>query len=261
MIGNQAQYARLRSLLEGAGSGRTILLSGPRHSGKETALRAACAESLDPDCCLFPDHGIDGAREAVDFSRYSGPVGMKCIGVVDAELLTDAGRDAYLKLAEETPRGCAVVLTSSDPGRLPKPLLSRVRDLIEWAPLGPDDLLEYAQSSGQVDRFALSACRGLPGMYSRIAHSARLRDLFDSLTAVAAGKASVGSDPPSVIAKLDSKSADRDAVVHLTMHAARSAPDASRTAMLAFARTVESSPSANSEIHWFRMVVSASRAV
>lgn len=254
IYGNQTSYRFLQAFLSGSGSGRTLLIRGPAHAGKSTALTEA-ASALGSDA-LFPGHGVDGARESVEFSGFaptSGP--LKAICVPDADLLTDAARDAYLKLSEETPRGCCVVFTSSDPSAMAPALLSRVRDSVTWTSLDQDEIRQFAESLGAVDEEALVASCGLPGMYSRLAHQQRFRDLAAAMGAIIGGTRHPMLDsPPQVIEKLDAKSDDRAAVVH-TLHAAsRSFGDSrSRVAVLDYVRTLATQPSANAEIHWYRM--------
>lgn len=255
-FGNSTSFHHLKTFLSGAGRGRTLLVSGPRHSGKSTALSEAVLDVVGPDDSVFPDRGVEAARGAVEFSQYapqSGP--MRAVCVVDSDLLTDAARDAYLKLSEEAPDHCCIVFTSSDPRGMSPALVSRVRDVIRWEALDADEMRAFAESVGTVDEDALSSSCGLPGMYVRLAHQPKLRDLQAAFRGIMNGSRNpIMDEPPSVISKLDAKSDDRAAVVHILRLVSRSQGDMrARLAVLEYARTLFGQPSANAEIHWFRM--------
>lgn len=258
IYGNATSFRLLAESVTGAGP-RTVLLSGPAHSGKLHAATEAVG-CLHPDDVLFPDSGIDGAREASAFARSSpmaSPV--RAIVVADADRLSEPAQDAYLKLCEEPPRSLVVVLTSSNPSLIAPALLSRVRSVVRWSACSADEIRAYADSVGTVDDWALSMCGGLPGMYALMAHQPRLREAAASIRALAAGEQSILSDVPSAVAKMDSKSQDRDAIIWLLRFAARDARShACGRALLKLARTYAGQPSANAELHWLRAVAELS---
>ncbi|NNK68300.1 MAG: DNA polymerase III subunit delta' [Rhodobacteraceae bacterium] len=102
--------------------------------------------------------GVDEARGLKNFFAMSAADGGRRVVIVDAaDELTVNAANALLKLLEEPPDRCTILLISHQPARLLPTIRSRCREL-RCATLAPDDLaraLEQAGIEGPQDAAAL----------------------------------------------------------------------------------------------------------
>jgi hypothetical protein len=204
--------------------------------------------------------GVDGAREAVEFSR-TDPVGspIRALLVDDADRLGEPAQDALLKICEEPPEYFTVVLVNHDPGHLQQSLASRIRTDVHWFPLSDAEMREFATSLLLgLSESALNMSCGLPGMYRTIAETGGFEELYDFAVRAASGKLTVLDKPPKLISDLENgPSSVRDAVIHVLRQVGRGMLSHPIVAcgILKFCSVLSGSTSANAEIHWKRMVV------
>ena len=255
IFGNTNTQSALRSFLQPEAPIQTIILSGPESAGKHHLIQEL-AKAVSADDVLLVEPGVESARDAVGFCS-TNPIEepVRILFLPDLDKFTDPAQDAYLKLVEEPPASLKVVATSSNPVGIQPALLSRFRHRLNWSRLSDDDMRAFASSEGVVDDFALSVSNGLPGVYFRLSHQSKFRDLAGILESIAVGNhAGILAKVPDIISKLDSKSEDRVPVIHLVRRFARTADKSRAKCMFDYASVLTSVPSANSEIHWMRMI-------
>lgn len=156
-----------------AGPSHAYLFRGPPGSGKRAAARAFAAELLatgapDPDDARrramiepspHPDlvwisppgaqHLVDEVRESVIRASSLRPAegDHRAFVIEEAEGLRDESQNALLKTLEEPASFAHLILVCSEPELLAGTILSRCQT-IEFAPLGPDAVLEALDASG-----------------------------------------------------------------------------------------------------------------
>jgi len=256
---SSAQDLFRQSLLLPGGTSLAACLVGSPHLGKASFARELLTSELHEADFMEMEPGIDGARQAVEFSR-TDPVGspVRAVLVDDADRLGEPAQDALLKLLEEAPPFLAVVLVAHDLGRMQPALASRVRTVVRWEPLSDDEMRAFAGSMLlAVSDFALGVARGLPGMYKIVAELAGFDELRSSALRAARRELSLLSPVPAVVKDLENGPGPvRDAAVHVLRGAAREVVHNSAAAgeILRFCAVLSGSTSANAEIHWMRMV-------
>lgn len=254
IFGNCFQQDKTREFL--TSSERTLALTGPAHLGKFSHARDSIVSFADPSDYLVMGSGIDGVREAVQFSRASPLHGsFRFILVDDAESLGDPAQDALLKLTEEPHSGLKVIIVSNDPGNLQPALRSRIRHEVKWHPLNHEDMTSFCESvSSVVQTELMRLSDGLPGIYSTMMETPGVEEFYSYVVKILGG----GSSPilfpaPDLVKDLKGPSPVRDLIIHLIRRAARSADPSRSIHALRFCSTLGKSISANPEIHWFRM--------
>lgn len=108
------------------------ILVGPSGSGRRAFLEQICdAAGVEPGqrTYLIPEPGktipIDALRAATQRLRLTSP-GLRVLIIPDVDVsLTEVAVQALLKTAEDAPRNARILMTASQPGRLPPTLLSR----------------------------------------------------------------------------------------------------------------------------------------
>ena len=179
---------RVRAVLAAAlasGPSHAYLFRGPPGSGKAAAARAFAAELLaagarDPDDARrramldpspHPDlvwlrppgaqHLVDDVRESVIRAANLRPAeGERRVFVVEeAEGLRDESQNALLKTLEEPAGFAHLILICSEPELLAGTILSRCQG-VDFAPLGPDAVLEAIGASGAEADAVARLCGG-----------------------------------------------------------------------------------------------------
>ena len=253
-FGNSRAQIEIQAFL--TDSRRTLALTGPAHLGKASCAEELFAQSFHPADFLTMGEGIDGVREAVEFSR-SAPLEspFRVILVDDADGLGEPAQDALLKLTEEPHPSLKVVLVAHDPGHLQPALRSRIRNEIRWEPLNPTDMHAFCETVSSVISYPLmDLATGRPGLYRSMMESPGFEELFAIVTRILSG----GSKPvlfptPDLVKGLKGPGPVRDAVVHILRAAARSASSERAVHVLRFCGTLSRVTSASADIHWQRM--------
>lgn len=262
LSGNSAGKAETEKLLRSSLT-RAVAVSGPTHLGKKTFSLETLQEILgDEDVCLV-EAGIDGAREAKDFCSSCPVFGSRRAVVVDdADLISDAAQDAYLKLCEEPPAGSLVVLILEDHGFLSEALQSRLQGVVRWSRLSNQEFLDWAGSAG-VDSSVRDLCDGRPGLASTVADPSFRRLHSSVLSAISESADPLLSACPDALSGLKpDRSALRSAASAVVRAAAllclgSGAPSAAVTPFLRLSAVLASVPSANAELQWFRACLAA----
>lgn len=256
IFGNSRARLRLAKAMQSCH--QTILLSGPAHVGKFTFLDEI-RSSMHPEDVYVCGSSVNDSREAV-LHGMSDPIlsDYRTILIPDIDSASEPAQDAFLKLCEEPPSCLRIIASSSDPESISPALMSRFRVDIKFEALGDDDMVEFAKTLGVIDNQSLKISCGLPGMYGRIAHRKQYAELRDLMISIATGKTNpILVDAPTIITKSDPKLCDRLAISHISRVVSRMSMDNHvELALLRFARTVYHSPSANIELHWYRMASS-----
>ncbi|MEZ5863048.1 MAG: DNA polymerase III subunit delta' [Geminicoccaceae bacterium] len=112
--------------------------------------------------------------------------------VVDAtDDLNQSTVNALLKLIEEPPRGCVLLLVCHAPGRVPRTILSRCVRL-RLAPLAPEPMRRVLATAGLVEGelspALLALAQGSPGRYATFCDTGFLGQYAALLDALAAGR-------------------------------------------------------------------------
>lgn len=254
IFGNSNERSHLAQAILPDSPDQTIILSGPAHTGKASAI-LELVKGVSADDVLVSEPGIDSARDAIDFCR-SEPISsdLRYLCLPDVDKFTESAQDAYLKLTEEPSARCKIIASSSNFDGILPALRSRFRTRIFWRHLDANEMREFASSEGVVDEAALPLADGRPGIYFKLAHNSKYLEFDKILNRLVANDKGILFPTPDLISKLDSKSDDRFVVIHLIRRAARAFPAAKARFVFRYAALLESLPSANSEIHWSRMV-------
>lgn len=214
--GQQRAAAVLRAAAVRGELGHAWAFTGPRGVGQDRAARALVAtlacEAEEPPCghCDVCERALRSAHPALEDFPPSGPqhrvddvrdrwlrsasrtsVHWKVLRIPDADRMTDAAANAFLKGLEEPPPRTVWLLEVADPQALPETILSRCRAL-RFAPLdtatleaeaarrGIDEPTDRALAArvclGTPDRLDTLAARGLDGVRAHRALPRRLRE-------------------------------------------------------------------------------------
>lgn len=265
LIGNSVARERTERLILSS-STRAAAVSGPTSLGKKTFSLETLQETLgDEDVCLV-EPGVEGAREARDFCSSRPVFGTRRAVVVDdADLISDAAQDAYLKLCEEPPSGALVVFVLEDSGLLSEALQSRLQGDVRWSRLPRDEFSSWASASG-VDPAVWELCDGRPGLASLVSDGSFRRLHGEVLSAISGGMDPLMASCPEALSGLKSeRSAARAAAACVVRCAARTALSSGCRSSAAYpffrlSSILSSIPSASAELQWFRACL-ASRAV
>ncbi|MBE7210231.1 MAG: DNA polymerase III subunit delta' [Gluconacetobacter diazotrophicus] len=177
-----------------------LLLAGPDSAARAAILDRA-REAAHPDLLVVArgtddrnrrraEIRVDDARPVAGFlRRTAAEAGWRAVVVEDAEFLNRNAANALLKILEEPPPRCAILLSCAVPGRLPATLRSRCRRL-PFAPLAPPAMaaalarLLPDTPAPERDRLA-GAAAGSPGraLFLHGEASAALRQLAEELAA------------------------------------------------------------------------------
>lgn len=172
--GQNAPVRQLRALIEADRLPPACLLVGPVGVGRRTlaaALTSAllCTEqAADPcgacrSCRLVaannhPDRielertkehiGVDEMREFCSQITLAPAMGNRRVGILpDADRLTDAAANCFLKTLEEPPPGVLLLLRSESTDRLLRTIVSRCQ-IVRLGPLPPETLVQALQAAG-----------------------------------------------------------------------------------------------------------------
>lgn len=121
-----------------------LLFSGPSGVGKTTAARIL-ANTLEATDVIEVDAasngGVDAIRTLLDVVRYSTGGGYRVLVLDEAQSITAQGWEALLTTLEEPPAMTVFVLCSTEPGKFPRNIRSR---LIQFAfnAISENDILD-----------------------------------------------------------------------------------------------------------------------
>lgn len=260
IFGN-SEARRIVSTLTGSESPvRVSVLVGIPHVGKRSFLESLLTGLLEESDLSFAEPSVDGIRESRDFLA-TGPLfsPYKAVVVDDADLLSDQGQDALLKVLEEPPTYGRIFLVSEDVGRLSPPLQSRLECEVRWFPLSDAEMRDFASSIHRLDESALALSRGRPGLYNMFLGDSRYQDLYDRCLDTMNGT----SDPilskiPEILSSVKTgRSLERDGICHVLSMASSQARSVSSShgyaaRFLRLSSDLLRIPSLSVDIHWRR---------
>ncbi len=197
ITGHALAVAAMRRQIGDGSLPHALLISGPERVGKTTLALAVASAVLSgetwpggprahPDLWVEDSDaetiGVDRVRagghteegpsiqEFFAIRPYAGGDRVAVIGRADR--LNDQAANMLLKLIEEPPAGCHILLCSSAPERLPATILSRCQTL-SLAPVPATALASWLQSAHGIDAAlattAASLALGRPGRALRLA--------------------------------------------------------------------------------------------
>ncbi len=179
IVGHEAAIRLIRGQLLKNRLAHTYLFVGPPGIGKrrlalELAKAVEC-ESMGAEACdrcescqrvekgIFPDVmvvtsesqtgqlGIDQVRALAGWMALTPHTGRWKVGIVaNADRLTEEAAHGCLKLLEEPPRQCLLLLTASAAYRLPSTLVSRCH-LVRCVPQGIERVADYLEREGHLE--------------------------------------------------------------------------------------------------------------
>lgn len=240
-----------------------LALSGPDYVGKRSFVCSLLEEEIGHQDLLLAEPGPDGARDAREFLSRLPVLGpYRAVVVDEADRLSEAAQDSWLKLLEETPRASTVILVASDVDVLLPPLRSRLRRVVRWARLSSPEVKEAVRSSGaEPDDGIVESCCGLPGLYD-VLRPRGFMELSEAVLSHIDGRLDpVFAPVPDVVKDLKSgRSPSRDAISLVCRSAALKRVGSSdrRTvrSFLHFAALLVRIPSVNADIYWQRACLS-----
>lgn len=106
-----------------------LLFSGPSGVGKTTAARVLSASLGATDVIEIDaasNGGVEQVRKLLDVARYSTGGTYRVLVLDEAHSITRQGFEALLKTLEEPPANTVFVLVTTDPGKIPGTILSRL---------------------------------------------------------------------------------------------------------------------------------------
>jgi DNA polymerase III delta prime subunit len=252
IIGNSPSQDLVRKLLNPEAQCRTIALVGPSHVGKRSFLEQELNQLLADEDIFIADLSVESSREAVSFSITTPILSpYRAIIIDNAEGLSDAAKDAYLKLCEEPPETCRVFLVLSDEGFLPHSLTSRLRWIIRWSLLSDEEITKVVESEEKIpDSNLVHLCYGKPGFYSTLSKSVGFTELEKAIS----DYDPFSSATPAVLKELKSgASLEREAVSWIIYQIARKNHSSKKLltiGLLNYASNLIKYPSVNAELHW-----------
>jgi DNA polymerase-3 subunit delta' len=180
MVGHADATADFLAAWQGGRLHHAWLITGPRGIGKATLAYAIARWVMDPTrpanqlslpphhpvvkqvnagscpslCVIEPDEdeksgqykeiSVDEARRAGPFLRLTAADDAWRVILIDnADMLTTEGQNAILKIVEEPPARCLIIMTATQPGRLLPTIKSRTRQL-KLQPLNDNELKQLA---------------------------------------------------------------------------------------------------------------------
>lgn len=146
MWGNEAVVKSLTALLDNPKRPQTYLFKGPGGTGKTTAARAFAhdlgIDELDiKEMNASDNNGVDDMRALMDELQYRGWGNGRAVILDECHRLSAAAQSSILKLTEEPPEGCYLLLCTTDPQQLSKPLLTRCLQM-ELRPITEDEMIK-----------------------------------------------------------------------------------------------------------------------
>jgi hypothetical protein len=243
---------------------RSLCLVGPSHLGKATYLKDTLSEYISDTDLLITEPKIESTREAVEFCKTQ-PLASpnRYVIVDDAHRLMESAQDAYLKLLEEPGDHACVIFVVPDEGFLQPAIRSRFRYTTRWKPLNLLEMRDFAVSFGSgEDSKVLTLCGGRPGLFHAMfadEGGTKHSELFDTLMHGFDGKANLLLNQVPEVVKEAKELLLRECVAQICKEAALTAwkfkkvNSDSVVALLRYSALLSSLPSANAEMHWFRM--------
>lgn len=239
--------------------GNVIALTGSRFLHQKTLVRELLSEEVNELDFIEMESGVDGAREAVKFAESKPLNGdIKVIFVDNADRLSEPAQDAILKISESPPDSLIIILIAYDSGLLQPALSSRIRTELRFLPFSKEEMYEYSSSLAiPTSDVAIDMACGLPELYSLLIEKPDYEDLHNTIISVVKLEHSILSKPPKIISDLENGNNQiRDAVIHVIRNACKLHVDKKRAVIhvLKFCGILSNSSSANTEIHWMRMI-------
>ncbi len=262
VFGNSQAQAKSKQALEY--QTRSLCLVGQSHIGKSSYVKAVLADTVPESDLFVADKSIESSREAVEFSKTQPLGGSNRYVIVDeAQLLSEAAQDAYLKLLEEPGNHACIIFVVSDDGLLQQAIRSRFRSTIRWKPLSLVDMRQFAESFGSgEDSRALMLCGGRPGLFHSMFEDeggTKHAELYDVILQAFDHKTNLLLDKTPDVVKEAKELIQKECVAQVCQEAAttllrfKKAPIDQIAHLLRYSAILTSLPSASSEIYWLRM--------
>ncbi len=238
---------------------RTALLSGPSHLGKHYFAKQYAEEIAGVNDILEMDLTVDGAREVRQLCSMAPISGdLHVIIINNIHSLGDPAQDALLKLLEEPHISSLFLAITHDKSALRPALFSRFDYVNLWNKLDVSEMRQFAdQFAASVDEQLLTLSAGFPGIYAVMMRMSGVAQFHENLLSGIQSKKLYLMETPAIVKELRGASDERDVIVHILRHAARSLQDHDKiNSILKLASVLAGNVSANAEIFWQRMALS-----
>ncbi|HEU0131655.1 MAG TPA: DNA polymerase III subunit delta' [Mycobacteriales bacterium] len=236
LTGQAAVVGQLRAAVGGEGMTHAWLFTGPPGSGRSVAARAfasalLCADGGCGDCpsCRQSAAGthpnlvvvqpaglsisVDEARRVVRAAALSAAGGRTHVIVVeDADRLTEAAANAWLKAIEEPEEGTVFLLCAPSAEDLPPTIRSRCRLVTLRLPSSEDvaAVLERGGVPAETARWAAAAAQGHVGRARALALDEAAREQREKALALPARLSTVGEALAAAAALVEAADAEAD---------------------------------------------------
>lgn len=144
LVGQRINAVVLGRMVETGKVPPALLFSGPSGVGKTTAARVL-ASSLGASDVIEIDAasngGVEQVRKLLDVSRYSTGGAHRVLVLDEAHSITRQGFEALLKTLEEPPSNTIFVLVTTEPGKIPGTVLSRLVEF-QFRAIADSDVLD-----------------------------------------------------------------------------------------------------------------------
>lgn len=143
MIGQKLNATVLARMVEIREVPSGLLFSGPSGSGKTTAARIL-ATKLDGDVLEIDaasNGGVAEVRKLIDTLRYSSGSEFRVVIIDEVQSMTREAFNALLKTLEEPPAGTIFILVTTEPEKIPEPVLTRLMEF-EFRRVTPAEIFD-----------------------------------------------------------------------------------------------------------------------
>lgn len=144
LIGQRINSVVLGRMVETSKVPPALLFSGPSGVGKTTAARVLAASMGASDVIEIDaasNGGVEQVRKLLDVSRYSTGGSYRVLVLDEAQSISRQGFEALLKTLEEPPSNTIFVLVTTEPGKIPGTVLSRLVEF-QFRSIADSDILD-----------------------------------------------------------------------------------------------------------------------
>lgn len=144
MVGQRLNAVVLAQMVKTGQVPAAVMFSGPSGVGKTSAARILAKELEASDVIELDaasNGGVAEVRKVLDVVRYSSGGSRRVIIFDEAQSITRQGFEALLKTLEEGAPDTHFVLVTTEPYKIPDPILSRVTEF-QFRAITPSDVLQ-----------------------------------------------------------------------------------------------------------------------
>jgi hypothetical protein len=180
-FGNDQTIDSIKFILNNGRSGSHFII-GPDGLGKRSCIESMVGSLLNELDILSVTSNKDSLRDVMEFiNSPSITSDFKAVVVDGLEKQNFATQDSWLKIVEEPRIGNFLFYVISDEGALVDALRSRIRTKFVFKSLNRDEMVSFAEDSGEVDFSAIDNSFGIPSIYLKIRNNPNYTHMFSLL--------------------------------------------------------------------------------